>query len=453
VLRPTDDTICALSTPPGRGALAVIRVTGAEALAVVDRIAILLSGRALRDTPAGRVRRAGIVDADGRAIDSVSLTVFRAPASYTGDDLVEISCHGGPVVVRRILERLLRSGARTAGPGEFTQRAFLNGKMDLAEAEAVADLIDAETVEAARLAAGQQSGSLSRAVHVLRDDILGVLARIEASIDFPEDVGELDTEACDRSIASAIDAVDRLLATADAGILFREGVSVVLAGRPNAGKSSVMNALLRHARAIVTPIPGTTRDTLEESANIGGVPIRLTDTAGVRDTDDPIEREGVARTRSSIVAAGVVLIVVDSTAGWGGPEDEIAQLAPPARTRRVWNKADLAVPAGLGEGDIAVSAVTGLGLGSLEAAVLEAAGASAGANAEPAVITHGRHRAALSLATERLVQARATIAQNLPADFISIDVRGALSALGEITGETATDDIINEIFSRFCIGK
>jgi tRNA modification GTPase len=340
-----------------------------------------------------------------------------------------------------------------AEPGEFTQRAFLNGKMDLAQAEAVGDLIAAQTEEAQRLARRQQSGRLSLEVGQIRDSVLGALARIEASIDFPEDVGELDSEVCRHELAQAEERVERLLATADRGILYREGLKVVLAGRPNVGKSSLLNALLRTARAIVTPIPGTTRDVIEETLNLRGIPVRLVDTAGLRETNDIVERIGVERTRESVENADLVVLILDATAG-ETPEDRLLWAAIADRPHLVvWNKCDLV--AGTPDRDLALSAATGWNIECLEEAIIETvlSGAVLPLDEQIPIVTHARHRQALETARIRLTEAQATLAAALPADFVSIDVRGALTALGEITGQTATDDIIHEIFARFCIGK
>lgn len=450
MLTPLDDTICALATPPGRSGIGVIRVSGPEAFAAVDRITVRPRDRSCRFYRGHTLHRAVVIDREGAPIDDVLLAIFHNPASYTGDNTVEISCHGGPIPLRLTLERLLAEGARAAGPGEFTRRAYVNGKMDLAQAEAVADLINAQTDLAHRYAVSQQSGRLSASVTEIRDLVLGVLARIEASIDFPEDVGELDDAACDAELADAAARLDILLATADRGMLAREGLSVVLAGRPNVGKSSLLNALLRTSRAIVTPIPGTTRDTLEETANIAGIPVRLTDTAGVRETGDVVEQEGVKRSLSTLDRADLVLLVRDASTGLD-PEDialELRAAALPHLT--VWNKCDLKQPPAEG---LAVSAATREGIEALEQAIVALAAGSDIRDAGAAVVTHSRHRNALTAAGEQIAAARETIAQGMPPDFISIDVRGALVSLGEITGETATDDIINEIFSRFCIGK
>ena len=456
MLLPTDDTICALATPPGTAGIGVIRLSGPQAFAIADAITRRRGNGSCGDWPGHTLHRADVVGADGEAIDDVLLAIFHAPRSYTGEDIVEISAHGGPVPLRRILARLLERGARPARPGEFTQRAFLHGKMDLAQAEAVGDIIAARTEEAHRLAQRQGEGRLSRQVAAVRDIVLGVLARIEASIDFPEDVGELDTEGCAGELRRADAQLAALLATADRGILYREGLKVVLAGRPNVGKSSLLNALLRAARAIVTPIPGTTRDVIEESLNLRGIPLRALDTAGLRETDDLVERLGVERTRESIDRADFVLLILDATVG-ETPEDMALRALLAGRPHLViWNKWDLvqgreAPP----EGTHPVSAATGWNIEALEDAIAEAVlgGAAAPSDTDAAIVTHARHRHALEAARTALAEALATLAAHLPADFVSIDVRGILTALGEITGETATEDVIQEIFSRFCIGK
>lgn len=455
MLLSTEDTICALATPPGSGGLGVIRVSGPQAFAIVDSITRRRTVRSCRTSSGHTLHRADIVAPDGSAIDDVLLAIFHTPRSYTGEDVVEISGHGGPVPLRRILHRLLEQGCRLAAPGEFTQRAFLNGKMDLAQAEAVGDIIAAQTEEAHRLAQRQGEGRLSHAVSAIRDRALGVLARIEASIDFPEDVGELDTLLCARELEQANREIGTLLQTADRGILYRQGLKLVLAGRPNVGKSSLLNALLRDARAIVTPIPGTTRDVIEETLNLRGIPIRAMDTAGLRETDDLVERLGVERTRRSIDEADLVLLVLDASVA-ETPEDAALRLSLAERPHRlVWNKWDLAVDRQTPLDGIPVSASTGWNMEILEEAIAEAVlgGSTTVSQADAAVVTHARHRQALEAAGDAVRQALVTLAQGLPSDFVSVDVRGALTALGQITGETATDDVISEIFSRFCIGK
>ena len=339
-------------------------------------------------------------------------------------------------------------------PANLRSGRFLNGKMDLAQAEAVGDIIAAQTELSHRLARRQSEGHLSRAVAEVRGMVLGVLAQIEASIDFPEDVGELDTGLCLQELTQAAQKMETLLATADAGILTREGLKVVLVGRPNVGKSSLLNALLRTNRAIVTPIPGTTRDVIEETLNLRGIPLRAVDTAGLRETADEVEQIGVARTRESVADADLVLLVLDAAMD-ETPEDaalrsELAAHAPLI----VWNKWDLLREDQQRPDDgIPISAATGWNLSGLEDAIAERALGGSAPNTEGAAITHARHKHALETALARLSDARQTLLADLPADFVSIDVRGALEALGAITGETATEDMLAEIFSKFCIGK
>ncbi len=448
-----DETICALATPSGVGGIGVIRVSGPDAFAVVDRVTWRPNHTPCAHWAGHTLHRANVVQASGEEIDDVLLAIFHAPRSYTGENVVEISAHGGPIPLQQILARLLAQGARMARPGEFTQRAFLSGKMDLAQAEAVGDIIAAQTEQAHRLARRQSQGQLSQAVSETRDVILGVLARIEASIDFPEDVGELDTEVCQSELGRAERQIQSLLATADSGILYREGLKVVLVGRPNVGKSSLLNALLRTERAIVTPIPGTTRDVIEETLNLRGIPLRAVDTAGLRETTDEVERIGVERTRASLADADIVVLVVDATVG-ETVEETLLRAELSARPHLlVWNKWDQMPNQEPPMEGLGVSALTGWNLAALEDALAELALGGRVEEPEGAVITHARHKQALQAAQERLGEAQRTLAAALPADFVSIDVRGALDALGEITGETATDDIIAEIFSRFCIGK
>ena len=447
----SEETICALATPPGTGGIGVIRLSGPDAFAVTGRVCGGISCAAFQGHTLHRSR---VLAADGvTVIDDVLLAVFHGPRSYTGEDVVEISAHGSPLLIGKILARLLESGARLARPGEFTQWAFLNGKMDLAQAEAVGDLIAAQTEQAHRQARRQSEGRLSRAVNDIRSGVLGVLARIEASIDFPEEVGELDAALCTDALARSERQIADLLATAGQGILTRAGLQVVLAGRPNVGKSSLLNALLRTNRAIVTPVPGTTRDVIEESLNLNGITVRLSDTAGLRETDDAVEQIGVARTRAVIDSADLVLLVLDAAVGETAEDTTLRQALSSRPSLLVWNKWDLP---GLdnfpGEG-IAVSALTGWNLDVLEAAIAQSALGEAGAGAESALVTHARHQQALEASAAQILAAYRSLHTGLPADFASIDLRGALDSLGTITGETATEDIIAEIFSRFCIGK
>ncbi len=428
----------------------MIRVSGPEAFALVDAAT---RRHSCASFGGHTLHRSRVVDADGGVIDDVLVSVFHAPRSYTGEDVAEISAHGSPLILGQLLARLLDCGGRLARPGEFTERAFLNGKLDLAQAEAVGDLIAAQTAEAQKLARRQSEGRLSKAVQEIRSGMLGVLAQIEATIDFPEEVGELDAAACETALQTAQRQTADLLATADSGILVREGLSVVLAGRPNVGKSSLLNALLRTDRAIVTSIPGTTRDVLEETVNLGGIPLRLSDTAGLRETTDEVEQLGVARTRDSLNAADFVLLVLDAETGETPEDMELRRALADCPHLLVWNKWDRARQPALPADGVAVSALTGWNLDALEAAILQHALGGMVAVPENALVTHARHKQALSAASVQIETARQSLNASLPADFASIDLRGALNTLGTITGETATEDVIAEIFSRFCIGK
>jgi len=453
MLSTLDDTICAPITPPGTGAVGVFRISGTRAFSVAD--AVLSHKQSCAKSRTHTIHRAKVKSADGEIVDDALVSVFRAPHSYTGEDAVEISCHGGSIPMGRTLAAILEAGARMAHPGEFTFRAFMNGKLDLAQAESVADMIAAKTTQAHRTAMEQHSGRLSKEIGKIRDAILFVLAQIEASIDFPEDVGELSFERCKAQLLNARAMIDALLASADRGILQREGAKIVIAGRPNAGKSSLMNALLGDERAIVTPIPGTTRDLVEETLNIGGIPVRLIDTAGIRETSDLIEKIGVERSQKSVQNADLVLVVVDASRDLEDADNEFQALASKSPHLLIANKIDIASPsqrAGLAD-FIAVSALTGEGLEALETRIAGKLLGDASNDERAPVIAHSRQKNAIIGAKTSVENALSTIEKGLPADFLAIDARGAISSLDEITGITTADDVINEIFSKFCIGK
>jgi tRNA modification GTPase len=447
------DTIAAPATPPGRSSVAMFRISGPSAFSLCNRI--LKQRKLTQDYSTQTIHRALIVDGTD-TVDDVLVAVYHDPRSYTGEDVVEITCHGGSVPIRRIMGLLLSNGARHAEPGEFTLRAYLNGKLDLAQAEAVCDLIDARTDTAFRLAQAQQQGGLSAEAKALRDILLGVVVQIEATIDFPEDVGEFPAEQCLAELAGVAERLDRLIATADRGMLYREGISVVLAGRPNSGKSSLLNALLRADRAIVTPIAGTTRDVIEESISIRGIHVRLSDTAGLRESADEVERLGVARTHERVGSADIVLVVRDVTEP-SKPGDECERLSGSAPRITVWNKIDLMPGHRVVAGGMPVSALTGEGIPELEDRIADTAiGALGDEPAESSagsVVTHARHKHALVEARQALDRAQIALTQEQPLDFLSIEVQCALSAIGLITGQTAPQEIVNEIFHRFCIGK
>jgi tRNA modification GTPase len=446
------DTIAAIATPPGRSALAVIRISGPDAFSVADFA--LAHPRPTAFYTTRTLHRASVLD-NTDTVDDVLVAVFHAPNSFTGEDTVEISCHGGNIAVRLTLEILLRSGARLADPGEFTLRAYLNGKLDLAQAEAVIDTIDARTDTALRLANSQKRGDLSRAVEHIRERLVGILVRVEATIDFPEDVGEFPVGWYLDEAHSLERELSKLIDSAGHGILLREGISVVLAGAPNSGKSSLLNALLRTDRAIVTAIPGTTRDVIEESIEIAGIPVRLSDTAGLRETDDEVEQIGVERTHAALDSADIIIEVRDITlhdASQAGCID--IQSGTPRIL--VYNKCDLADTAlNISDSDaVILSAKTGAGLDKLESAIIDIAlgGSKIDQNSDIQV-THRRHKIALETARDALVRGIELVGRSEPIDLISIEISAALAAVGQITGASAPDEIVNEIFHRFCIGK
>jgi tRNA modification GTPase len=448
------DTIAALATPPGVSALAVVRLSGGEAVDVAGRV--FRGRRPLGELPPRTLAYGHATDADGAPIDEVTAVVLRAPATATGEDVVELTCHGGTRSAPRLLTALFAAGARAARAGEFTERAFLHGRIDLAQAEAVADVIHAETDLAHRLAARQIEGALSRGLSAVAESLRDALAEIEARVDFAEDV---DGVAVPAAVADALSqaeaALELLLAGADLGRRAREGARVVLAGRPNAGKSSLFNTLLGEDRALVTAEPGTTRDALAERLDLEGMPVRLLDTAGLREAE-AIEALGVERARRELDAADLVLWVVDGSR----PEtDEDRRAFTPLAGRPhvvARNKSDLpAAPQSVEpEGAVSVSALTGEGLPALRAALAAAlrGGRPAGAAAE-ALVTNGRHIEALRQAREAIAAARQGARDKAPGELVAGDVRVALEALGEVTGEAVAPDLLERIFARFCIGK
>jgi len=434
------DTIAAISTPPGEGAIAVIRLSGPEAHRILQQVF----------RPAGKMvpRRAayGEIVSGGRTLDQVLATVFCGPSSSTGEDMAEIGCHGGILLAASILQLVLRSGARAAEPGEFTQRAFLNGKMDLSRAEAVMDLISARTPLALRAAAEQLQGRIGEQADAIRAAILESVAHLEAFIDFPEEgIDPASGSALVQKIAVATARIDALLATSAGGRILREGVRVAIVGRPNAGKSSLLNRLLGRERAIVSAVPGTTRDTIEESAVLQGILFRLTDTAGLRETEDPVEREGVERARRVIDGADLVLHVFDATE----PFHE-----PTLRSREILvaNKCDLPEAAPHGSA-LPVSCKSGDGFSALlEAMLRETCGAHLSAG-ESLASVNARHQALLESARSSLAAAADLLLSGAPPELTAIELRAALDAVGRVTGAADAEEILGEIFGRFCIGK
>ena len=457
-MKSLEDTIAAIATPLGEGGLAVIRLSGPGALAVADACFVPPRNRDKPSAAATHTVHYGRILLQGRVVDEVLLTVMRAPRTFTREDVVEISCHGGMVAAKAVLDAVLTHGARLAEPGEFTQRAFLNGRLDLAQAEAVADVIHARTELALVVANEQLAGKLSRRIGELRDELMTTLAHIEAHIDFPEEDIAPDTrESLLGRLDQALRFMDELLRTADEGRILRRGIRAAIVGRPNVGKSSLLNQLLGHERAIVSPVPGTTRDTIEETANIRGLPVVLIDTAGLREAGDAIEQEGIRRSHESVARAELILHVLDG-AETLTPEDRryLDRFAGKKRIL-VRNKVDqpqqLELPDNLAPKAIAVCALSGQGVEALKDAIRALVwGGEIRAEMLPAMI-NARHQDALRrarVATERCLTA---LRENRTLELVAADLRIAVNAVGEVVGQTATEDLLDAIFSQFCIGK
>jgi len=442
-------TIAAVSTPPGEGAIALVRLSGTEAVAIADKI--FRGKQKLSEVPTHLQQFGEIIEGDG-AIDQVLVVVHRAPSSYTGEDVVEISCHGGVLVTARVWAACLQAGARAARPGEFTERAFLHGKMDLTQAEAVIDLIRAQTDLALRSAAEQLEGRLGERVTQLREDLVSLIAHLEAYIDFPDEDIEPDVGA---DFLARLDQIgkqcDALLATADQGRIFREGVRVVIYAATNAGKSILFNRLLGFPRAIVSETPGTTRDTIEELIKLGGIAFRVTDTAGLRsDTSGPIEDEGIARTERALANADLVLHIVDASEA--KPTDFKPRISQ-ASQLLLLNKSDLPPHPNWKDSDaLHISCTKEDGLAGLEEAILGKVSEKRW-DVPGAVAINTRHRDCLRRALAACDAARLALAQNLAPEFVAEDLRAALQAFGEIIGQTDTEQILDAVFATFCIGK
>ena len=457
------DIIAAISTGNAATAIGVVRITGDGCFDLCDRLFRPLQGDApFSARPARKMIYGDVLDAAGDVLDRVLAVRFPGPGSYTGEDSAEIHCHGSPVVLREVLRALFALGARQALPGEFTKRAFLNGRMDLTQAEAVIDLIHAETAAAAKNAIAQLDGALRRPLEEVQDALLDVASRFYAVVDYPdEDIEDISPADVSAALDRSETVLARLLATCERGRVLKNGVRTAIVGRPNAGKSSLLNALAGYDRAIVTDIPGTTRDTVEESVLCGGVLLRLIDTAGIRDTDDPVERLGVERSRKAVADADLALAVVDGSVALTAEDISVLELA--ARCEKwilVLSKKDLGESSAIGlmglpsapAATVTLSSVTGEGIDALETAVAELFPAGDRQEAG-SLLTDARQEDAVTRALAAIRRAKAAFADGLTPDAILTDAEDALNALGELTGRTAREDIVSTIFSRFCVGK
>jgi tRNA modification GTPase len=461
-----DDTIAAVATAvaPGEGSVAIVRLSGPQAEAI-GRCLFVAPGDQVWDSH--RVLYGHVVDPDtGERIDEALLLLMRAPRSFTREDVVELHCHGGLVAVRRVLELVLAAGARRAGPGEFSQRAFLNGRLDLTRAEAVSQLINARSRRGAQLAMAGLDGGLQQRLNPLRSRLLDQLAELEARVDFEEDLPPLNGAAVSAELAAVRQQLEQLVAEARQGALLRDGLRVAIIGRPNVGKSSLLNRLSQRERAIVTDLPGTTRDLLESELVLEGVPLTLLDTAGIRDTADPIEQLGIERSRAALAAADAVLLLFDLAAGWSAADQDLLDQVPPgAPVLIAGNKADAAgvqtglqAPEVLGAAGpagtqpvVCCSALLGAGTAELGQELLRRCGATVSQGLQLALNDRQRDLAAAAAAS--LGRALEAADQQLPWDFWTIDLRAAVRTLGAITGEEVSEAVLDRVFSRFCIGK
>lgn len=458
-----EDTISAVATAPGEGGIGIVRLSGRQALSIADQIFAGLQGKTVAQIRSFSAAYGQIIDPVSRSIiDEALLLVMRAPHSYTKEDIVEIQCHGGMMPIRKILAVTLSLGARLAEPGEFTKRAFLNGRLDLTQAEAVIDVIRAKTDASLHMAVSHLSGTLSHKVQHIRQEILTGIAHLEASIDFPEaDIEELGIDHLRQVADWVISELNRLLATAQTGRVLRDGLATVIIGKPNVGKSSLLNALLREQRAIVTDIPGTTRDVIEEYVNIGGVPLRLIDTAGLRETEDLVERIGMEKTREFVNKADLILLLLDASLPLSSEDQAVLTLLKDCPAIVLINKTDLPPCFDLpdiqcylnGQRVIKLSLKTGSGLTELEQQLTAMVYQGQTAPTEAAFIYNVRHIQALNQAKQHIADALLAVKQQLPVDCVVIDLRAAWQYLGHITGETIEEDIIDQIFKQFCIGK
>jgi tRNA modification GTPase len=456
----TDDTIAAIATASGAGAIAIVRLTGSAVYSILSRI--FHSHSQQNNFEGHRIYHGFLIDPsdkDHEPIDEVVVATYRSPHSYTGEDLAEINCHGGHLISRHVLELLLKQGARLAHPGEFTQRAYLSGKLDLTQAEAVLDVIQAKTKRQGKLAVSALSGHLGKQIAEIRLALVDLLTRVTAGIDFPDEVGDAPVEELKPALEAALNKLHTLSQTALSGKFLREGLRLAIVGRPNAGKSSLLNQLLKFERAIVTDVPGTTRDSIEEQVDINGIPITLIDTAGIRSTQDNIERIGIERSRQAVKAADLVILIVDLLEGWGEPESHIKELIGERPHLLAYNKVDAATaqrpksaPSPNGTAEVFISAKEGAGLQDLGAAVERWALGEQSLEASGSTLNERQAQLCMK-AEDALISGLKAISSQLPQDCIATDLKIAIDSLSEISGYTVSEEIISEVFANFCIGK
>lgn len=455
-----EDTIAAISTPSGESGISIVRLSGKDAVKIAKKIFKPRKEKNLEEAASFSTHFGFVVDPKRKEIiDEVIVSVMRAPATYTREDIVEINCHGGPVPVRRTLELLLNYGARLAEPGEFTKRAFLNGRIDLAQAEAVIDVIKAKTDEGLKAAVSQLKGDLSKKMYGIASALTEACVMIEANIEFPEEeIETTDLQGVKKNLLKVLSEINGLIATAESGKIIREGVKTAIVGKPNVGKSSLLNELLEEERAIVTHIPGTTRDIIEESINIGGVAFVLTDTAGIRASKDFVEKKGIERSLKSLEEADLLLVMFDGSTELTKEDTEIIKMAKGKKCIFVVNKTDLkqkidAETSLQGKDPAEISITKKRGLEKLKNKMVAAVMKKGVTGKENIIITNTRHKDRLQKAGEAIERAVASIDKGMSEEFTAVDVREALDHIGEITGRVSTEDILNKIFAEFCIGK
>ncbi|MBR4890039.1 MAG: tRNA uridine-5-carboxymethylaminomethyl(34) synthesis GTPase MnmE [Clostridia bacterium] len=453
----TNETIAAIATPHGSGGISVIRISGPKSIEIADKVFSAKNKKTLASSKTHTLHYGFISDGE-KNIDEVLVSVMRAPNTFTREDTVEINCHGGLVVTEAVLSCILKAGASLATPGEFTKRAFLNGRLDLSQAEAVIDIINSPSEIALSAAANQLGGALSEEINKLRSIVLEVLAKINANIDYPEeDIDEYETKDLLSDLISVKEKLSKLLLTTERGKLIKDGIDTVICGKPNVGKSSVLNLLARENRAIVTDIAGTTRDVIEERITLGGVVLNVFDTAGIRKTDDKIESLGIDKSREYINKAELVLFVVDSSDEITNDDLEIYNTVKDKNLIILCNKSDLGRIKDLSKFSnaslIEISAKTGDGLTKLSNTIEEKFKLGEISSQNNTVITNLRHKEALSHALSSLERAINSLSQNMPYDLVSIDITDSASSLGEITGKTISEEVVDKIFARFCLGK